>query len=201
MNRAERRDRAASASAAPNRQRLILWISIGVVVLAIVLAVAFASQVPKSAQEVHDKAAISVGATAPEFQASTTAGPFDLATTTKPVFLEVFATWCPHCQRETQVLNALYSQYGSQIAFVAVSGSNVGMNNQDVESQNDVISFAEHFGVKYPIAFDPDLTVAKSYLQTGFPTIAIIGTDKKIHALHDGEIPADVLTKDIKGVL
>ena len=197
MNRAERRP---AASAGPNR-RLILWISLGAIVLAIVLAVAFASRVPKSAQEVHDKAAISVGSTAPEFQASTTAGPFDLASTTKPVFLEVFATWCPHCQRETQVLNQLFEQYGSRVAFVAVSGSNVGMNNQDAESQNDVVLFAQHFGVKYPIAFDPDLNVAKSYLQSGFPTIAVIGSDKKIHALHDGEIPAAVLVKDIKAVL
>ncbi len=200
MNRVERRGQTAAGQAAPNR-RLLMWLSIGIVIVAIVLAVAFASRVPKSAQEVHEKAAITVGATAPEFQASTTNGPFDLATATKPVFLEVFATWCPHCQRETQILNGLYDAYGSRVSFVAVSGSNVGMDNQTPESQADVILFAQHFGVKYPIAFDPDLAVAKSYLQSGFPTIAIIGTDKKIHALHDGEVPANVLTKDLKAVL
>ena len=38
--------------------------------------------------------------TAPQFEVATTAGYFDLSKTRKPVFLEIFATWCPHCQRE-----------------------------------------------------------------------------------------------------
>ena len=36
---------------------------------------------------------------------SSNAGPFDLASVSTPVLLEVFATWCPHCQREVPVVN------------------------------------------------------------------------------------------------
>jgi thiol-disulfide isomerase/thioredoxin len=53
-----------------------------------------------------------IGHSAPTFEVSTTGGFFDLATVDKPVFLEVFATWCPHCQRETSVLNDLFDHYG-----------------------------------------------------------------------------------------
>ena len=40
----------------------------------------------------------------------TTAGLFDLSKTRKPVFLEVFATWCPHCQHEAPIVDRLYRE-------------------------------------------------------------------------------------------
>ncbi|HMF28152.1 MAG TPA: hypothetical protein VKE42_05235, partial [Candidatus Cybelea sp.] len=42
-----------------------------------------------------------VGQPAPTFVVATTNGLFDLSKTNRPLVLEVFATWCPHCQRET----------------------------------------------------------------------------------------------------
>ena len=54
-------------------------------------------------------------------------GPFNLPKADhKPVLLEVFATWCPHCQHEVSVLNPLFHQYGDKVHFVAVSGSPYG---------------------------------------------------------------------------
>jgi len=143
-----------------------------------------------------------MGQKAPEFALPTTAGAFDLATVTKPVLLEIFATWCPHCQRETVVMNKLYAAYGSRVAFLAVPGSDTGMDGASPESQFDVLNFQIRFNVKYPIAqYDPNLTVAKLYLKTGYPTIAIINRSKTITYLNDGEIPYQDLAAALNQVL
>ena len=96
-----------------------------------------------------------LGATAPEFEVATTAGLFDLKKTDKPVFLEIFATWCPHCQRETAVIDKLYAKYQSQMDFVGVSGSETAMDGTSAASQNDVLAWIKKFDVKYPVGFDP----------------------------------------------
>jgi thiol-disulfide isomerase/thioredoxin len=128
------------------------------------------------------------GKTAPQFEVATTAGYFDLSKTRKPVFLEVFATWCPHCQRETAIIDRLYAKYRNRVDFVAVSGSDTAMDGTSASSELDVLNWIRQFNVKYPVAYDPLLNVADLYMQGGFPTIAIIGPNKKIRYLDDGEI-------------
>ncbi len=189
-------------------QRNVAIGSIGLLVVAIAVAAIWYVTHPQQQTEVQTAAHVAsstttnplvtavVGGKAPEFAAATTAGPFDLAKTKQPVFLEVFATWCPHCQRETSVLNKLYALYGKQIAFVAVSGSEMGMDGQTPASQADVLAFAQRFGVKYPIAYDSQETVMDLYNQGGFPTIVIIGKNKTISYAASGEIAyADLVTQ------
>ncbi len=154
-----------------------------------------ASQAPVSAP-------IAVGQRAPEFTLPTTSGPFDLDKETKPILLEIFATWCPHCQRETVVMNKLFEAFGSRVAFLAVPGSDTAMDETSPESQFDVINFSIQFNVKYPIgAYDPNLTVAKRYLMGGYPTIVIVGRDKKIAYANSGEVPYPELAAALEKVL
>jgi thiol-disulfide isomerase/thioredoxin len=187
------------------RRNSILYMTLGVIAFALILTVAYLSRnpsaVPQSATETHTQSTLKIGDTAPPFAVSTTAGPFDLTTAHTPVLLEVFATWCPHCQHETAVLNDIYKKYGKQISVVSVSGSNVGGDNNSPASQADVIAFAQKYNVVYPVAYDPDLKVANAYLQTGFPTIVVIKADKKVSYIGDGEIPGATLESAIKAAL
>ena len=194
MSRVERRPSIPSRAeieAQAKRRRIAVIASLSVMAIVIIVAVALAARVPKAASDAPINSVLAVGQKAPEFAVSTTAGPFDLATATgKPTFLEVFATWCPHCQRETAVLNQLFAKYGSRVNFVAVAGSPYAMEDQSTpESQADVIAFAQRFGVTYPIAFDPNLDVANKYLQGAFPTLVLIGTDGHVQSIAEGEIP------------
>jgi thiol-disulfide isomerase/thioredoxin len=188
-----------------DRRKPILYVTLGVITFALVFTVGILSRptsiVPRSATESHAQSTLKVGDTAPPFSVSTTAGPFDLATAKTPVLLEVFATWCPHCQRETKILDDIYAKYGKQITVVSVSGSNVGSDGNTPASQADVIAFAQKFNVSYPVAYDPDLKVANLYLQTGFPTVVMIKADKKVSYIGDGEIPAATLEDAIKAAL
>jgi cytochrome c biogenesis protein CcmG/thiol:disulfide interchange protein DsbE len=186
-------------------QRTLAILSLVVIVVLIGAGIVYVklhqSQL-QNASSAPVNAAAQMGAKAPEFSLPTTAGPFDLATVDKPVFLEIFATWCPHCQRETAVINQLFAAYGSRIAFLAVPGSDTGMDGASPESQFDVLNFQIRFKVKYPIAaYDPNLTVAKLYLKGGYPTIAIIDRNKTIAYLNSGEVPYKELAAALNAAL
>lgn len=194
--------RAVNRTASPDRRKLIMYVTLAIVIIAAIVGVGLASRVPKAATDTGAKpASIKVGDTAPEFAVQTNAGPFDLAQVSTPVLLEAFATWCPHCQRETQVLNAVAGKYTGKLAIVAVSASPYGMDGSSPETQADVNTFGQTFSVRYPLAFDPSLTVARQYMQSGYPTLVLIGADKKIRWIRDGEIPAADLDKAINAVL
>jgi cytochrome c biogenesis protein CcmG, thiol:disulfide interchange protein DsbE len=142
-----------------------------------------------------------LGGTAPQFEVATTSGLFDLSKTDKPVFLEIFATWCPHCQRETAVIDRLFAKYQSRMDFVGVSGSDTAMDGTSAASQNDLLAWIKKFDVKYPVAYDPLTAVADLYLQGGFPTIAVIDKEKTIVYLNSGEIGYDELVGAIEKAL
>jgi thiol-disulfide isomerase/thioredoxin len=193
---------ASKPSSTTDRRKVLIYGTIAVVVIAIVVAIGLASRsvVPKAASEAPVQSTIKVGDAAPEFSIQTNAGPFDLATVQTPVLLEVFATWCPHCQREVQVLNGLATRYAGKLAIVAVSGSAQGMDGNSPESQADVNQFGQTFQVRYPLAFDPELKVGQQYLQGGYPTIVLINRAKKITMIKDGEVAEADLVKAINAV-
>jgi thiol-disulfide isomerase/thioredoxin len=186
-------------------QRVLALLSLlvlAVLVAGAILYVKFHGAQFKNASTAPISAAAAMGQKAPAFMLPTTAGVFDLALVNKPILLEIFATWCPHCQRETAVMNQLYAAYGSRVAFLAVPGSDTGMDETSPESQFDVLNFQIKFNVKYPIAqYDPNLTVAKLYLKSGYPTIAIIDRNKIITYINDGEIPYKDLAAGLDKVL
>jgi thiol-disulfide isomerase/thioredoxin len=140
------------------------------------------------------------GQPAPEFAVATTNGLFDLKTAKNPVFLEVFATWCPHCQRETAVIDRLYRAYKMRVDFVGVSGSDTAIDGTSPASQLDVLNWVRRFNVQYPVAYDASLGVANSYLQGGFPTIAIIDRNKTVTYLNSGELSYNELLSALKKV-
>ncbi len=186
----------------PDRRKLILYGTLTLVIVGIVVAVGLSSRVQKAATNTPvAESKLKVGDTAPAFAIPTNAGNFDLAQVSTPVLLEVFATWCPHCQRETTALNDVAAKYAGKVALVAVSGSPYGVDGSSPETQNDVNGFGEHFGVRYPVAFDPDLKVAQLYIKAGFPTLVLIDKNKKIRYLSSGETPEAEILKAINRIL
>jgi thiol-disulfide isomerase/thioredoxin len=172
-------------------RRLLVWITALLVAAGMLFAIRYANTggVSKTASQAPVIANVQQGQRAPRFTAATNHGYFDLSAAKKPVFLEVFATWCPHCQRETAVIDKLYAAYGSRVDFVAVTGSTVGMDHVSPESEEDVLAFVRDFHVRYPVAFDGSLQVAKAYLQGGYPTLAVIDRHKIVTYLTSGETP------------
>lgn len=173
-------------------RRQLGGITIAAIVAIAIVAVAVYALVPslrlKNASQAPITGKAQVGQPAPEFAVSTTDGLFDLKSSDKPVFLEIFATWCPHCQRETATIDKLYQKYKSRVDFVGVSGSDTAMDGTTAASQLDVLNWVRRFNVQYPVAYDDSLGVANSYLQGAYPTLAVIGKDKNVAYLNSGEV-------------
>lgn len=187
-----------------NPRQLIAYISIAVVIVGAIVAVAIASRkdvVPENVTKATGQSHLKVGDTAPPFTIATDAGTFDLAQTSTPALIEVFAPWCPHCQAETVTLNGLSAKYAGKVAFVAVSGDPFDYVHNQPESRENVMQFATDYKVKYPIAFDSQLHVAGLYLRAGFPSIYVVDKNKKIIYQNEGETPAAALDKAIQSAL
>lgn len=184
------------------RSLVIAVVSALIVIGVIVAAIVRSHQASPSLQNASSAPAMNqlqAGSTAPEFRIPSTAGLFDLNAQRRPVLVEVFASWCPHCQHETAVLNRLYANFKSRVAFIAIPGSATGMDGSTPESEADLLNFIARFNVQYPVAvFDPQLKAADEYLQGGYPTIAIIGTNKKILSISAGEVSYQTLASALR---
>lgn len=182
--------------------KVIAVITAVVVVVAAIGAVLYSrNNVSQNASVAPTKVDLKPGDIAPPFQVSSTAGYFDSSAVHAPILLEVFATWCIHCQHETAILDDIQAKYGNQIKLIAVNGSAYADAQNDPETQAHVVEFAQAFKVLYPIAFDPDLTVAGKYLGGGFPTIVIIDHNGRIASVSTGEATEPDLIKRIKPVI
>ncbi len=196
--------KAAQRPAGWLNRKTLIYGTMAIILIAVVAAIGLANRgvVSNASQTVNPNAKkLTVGSTAPTFRITSDAGPFDLAGVSTPVFLEVFATWCPHCQREVPVINALAKAYAGKVAFIAVSGSPYGVDGSSPENQADINAWVQKLGVTYPVAFDSDLQIANEYLQGGYPTIVLIDTHKIVRYVNSGELTPEELQTAINGVL
>jgi cytochrome c biogenesis protein CcmG, thiol:disulfide interchange protein DsbE len=185
-------------------RKTLTYITLAIVAIAAVVAVGLANRgvVSNASQTVNpDAKKLTVGSKAPTFNITSNAGPFDLASVSTPVFLEVFATWCPHCQREVPVVDALAKAYAGKVAFIGISGSPYGVDGSSPENQADIDAWVQKLGVTYPVAFDPDLQIANQYLQGGYPTIVMIDSHKIVRYVNSGELTPVELQTALNGLL
>lgn len=147
---------------------------------------------------------LKVGTKAPGFSVQTPQG---LLTSDsyagQPYMLEIFATWCPHCQRMTTVLRDIRKRFPlNKLGMVSVTGSMDAStstpDNLVPETQADVDYFDQQYKVTWPAAFDKDLTVAKTWGFAGFPGIYIVDAKGIIRYEHSGEVDEKTLVAEIQ---
>jgi len=145
-----------------------------------------------------------VGSTAPDFTLKTPEGRSvrlsDLRG--KAVLLELFATWCPHCDAEAPHLRSLYASLPkSRYAFVSV--------NADSENAASVFAFHRYFGLRYPALLDPSSHPGSYYHQGApgavttryrvqvYPTFYVLDPAGRIVWAVDGEQPDALLRQEL----
>ena len=120
----------------------------------------------------------------------------------KPVLLELFATWCPHCQAEAPHLSRLAKELQPKgVAFVSI--------NADSENAASVYAFHRYFGLPYPALLDqgsptgsftrPGASgpVTSEYHLQSFPTFYVISPTGRIAFASDGEQPDALLRQEL----
>jgi peroxiredoxin len=124
----------------------------------------------------------------------------------KAVLLELFATWCPHCQAEAPHLARLARELAPQgVRFVSING--------DSEDAASVFAFHRYFASPYPALLDYQGSpsgsftklgaagpVSKAYRLQSFPTFYVIKPDGTIAWGAQGEQPDALLKQKLLAV-
>jgi len=85
----------------------------------------------------------------------------------RPVFLNLWASWCPPCRAEMPDINSA-SQKHTDVKFIGIS-----VNDDPVDS----VGFATSVGITYTIGFDVNGDIAYAYNIAGLPASFIISSD------------------------
>jgi thiol-disulfide isomerase/thioredoxin len=101
---------------------------------------------------------------------------------TKPVLLVFWATWCPHCNAAVPAINDIQSRLSGRLQILAIDY---------MESREQVKAFMKTKGVTYPVLYDSDGTVARSYRIAGIPTYVLLDKEGKV-VYFDNILPSSV---------
>jgi peroxiredoxin len=89
-----------------------------------------------------------------------------------PVIVNFWATWCPPCRAEMPSMQRAWEELRKEgIAMLAV---NVG------ENEDKVFAFLADYPLDFPILFDRDSSVMKSWPVKGLPTTLVLDPQGRI---------------------
>ena len=131
---------------------------------------------------------VTVGSRAPRFSA-VTLDPVPRTRTLadykgEVMLVNIWATWCPPCEREMPMLQSIHEQYRAKgLRLVAVSTDAPGM-------ENAIRSFVKKYGLTFDVLYDPEARIMQDYMTPAQPESFIIGRDgviryKQVAAITD----------------
>jgi cytochrome c biogenesis protein CcmG/thiol:disulfide interchange protein DsbE len=103
----------------------------------------------------------------------------------KPLYINVFATWCPPCRIELPEVVRSYDRYKAKVVFLGVD---------EQEPAGKVEPFRRAMGIRYQVAVDQGQMEA-SYRAHSVPTSVFIDRRGIVRALYRGPIPEHLLEK------
>ena len=132
-----------------------------------------------------DRIPVMAGSPAPAFEAYTLDGePVTLADHDgKVVLLNIWATWCFPCREEMPSMQRLYDDLeGEDFEILAVSvDRNPGGRDEFGRLSGELQPFADSLGLTFPILWDRNATIERTYQTTGVPETFVIGRDGVIY--------------------
>lgn len=165
-----------------NTRYILFTLAAGLAIIAVACSPSSATDTPGATtpQEVE---------IAPTFTVPTADGEFSLAehlaSDGRPIFLNLWASWCFPCREEMPALNSSSRTY-PEILFIGVSVQ---------DSRSDAEEFVEEIGVSYLIAFDEQDDVDSAYKPLGLPASYLISADGVILERIFGKVTEEDLAK------
>jgi cytochrome c biogenesis protein CcmG/thiol:disulfide interchange protein DsbE len=176
---------AKSARPKAAKERVIVQVP-SICKVAVLACIVSFSTMPVNAADPNPLVA-TVGKPAPAFVLEDLSGAPLYAKTLrgKPLFINVFATWCPPCRIELPNIVRSYARFRTKVTFLGVD---------EQEPAGTIAPFTRTMGIHYTVAIDQGQMEA-SYRAHSVPTSVFIDRRGIVRALYRGPIPADVLQK------
>ncbi len=114
-----------------------------------------------------------------------------LAIDGRPVFLNLWASWCVPCRNEMPAIDAAADRYPG-VYFLGIA---VEDDPQAAEA------FAEELGVDYPLGFDETDKVSVAYPHFGLPATFLIAGDGTVADRVFGEVTEDQIDSLLAGLI
>lgn len=109
------------------------------------------------------------------------------------VLLNFWATWCPYCVKEIPALDAVYRRYRDR--GLVVIGIDVG------ETPAQVAEFRERVPFTYPLVYDRDQSIFRSYWGRVLPVTFVIDRKGTVIAILMGETTEQTFTDAVLPLL
>lgn len=127
---------------------------------------------------------VQTGMRAPDFRAPTVYGKvLSLAALRgRPVVLDFFTSWCAACRAEAPSLEAVFRQEGGRAWVVGVD---MAVSEPSLKA---VASFAQTYGITFPIVLDRTGQVSDTYQIQSIPTLVFIDASGTVRATASGDL-------------
>ena len=109
----------------------------------------------------------------------------------KPLVINFCARTCPPCVSEMREFEAVYTDFGGDVAFVGVS--------TDPRKQDAQI-LIEETGVTYDLGWDPEAQLFVEFGGFAMPTTVFVTADGIVHEIWSGVLNAADLTAKIEEI-
>lgn len=139
-----------------------------------------------------DSVGLQVGNIAPDFQLETLEGEKIKLSELRGqrVMVNFWATWCPPCRAEVPDLQKFYENKDIEILAVNLTGTE--------SSRSDVRTFAEEFGMTFPILMDENTKVANQYQIQPIPSSFMIDSDGRIQFKALGAMNYEMMVQEFE---
>ncbi|MDA8064687.1 MAG: TlpA disulfide reductase family protein [Thermaerobacter sp.] len=112
-----------------------------------------------------------------------------------PVYVNIWATWCPPCRAEIPNLIRLKKQYGSRLTIVGVAEPGTGV------TPASVAAFVKQEKMNYPVLLDLSAQVGNQYLVSAIPTSIFINAKGQVVQRFTGEMTLPLMRQYVKSIL
>jgi thiol-disulfide isomerase/thioredoxin len=108
----------------------------------------------------------------------------------KVYIVDFFASWCKSCKKELPLVANIYNDKIAQVV-----GVNVDKNQEDGEK------FVKDLSLPFPVVYDIDKSLVKTFDPLGFPAIYYVKDGKVLHVIFGAVEDIDKkIAEDIKSI-
>ncbi len=106
-----------------------------------------------------------------------------------PVLVELFASWCPHCQASVPAVKEINTLFQDKVSIVAI---NAGDSSEEPSTSK---AFRDEYKITYPILERPSQALKDQYCLTSFPTFYLLDKEGLVIWRHVGSLEAEGLSE------